>query len=56
MTQRELAAKVNGVDALAVSRWERGKSTPTPENLQALGGALGRDLGWLYTDHGSAAA
>lgn len=51
LTQRELAEQVNAVDSLAVSRWERGKSIPNPENMVALSVALGRDASWFYTDH-----
>ena len=56
LTQRELAGRVNDVDALAVSRWERGTSIPNPTNLAALADALGRDVGWFYTDHTDKAA
>lgn len=51
LTQRELAAKVNGVDSLAVSRWERGKAVPTPANFEALSEALSQPLAWFYTEH-----
>lgn len=54
-TQRKLADLV-GVDTLAVSRWERGVATPNRDNLQALAEKLDVTVGWLYTDHGRAAA
>jgi transcriptional regulator with XRE-family HTH domain len=50
-TQRELAARVNGLDALAVSRWERAVAVPRQDNLQALAEATSRTLAWFYTDH-----
>jgi transcriptional regulator with XRE-family HTH domain len=50
LTQRELARQVNGVDTLAVSRWERGSSMPSPGNLLALAAALDRAPGWFYSD------
>lgn len=56
LTQRELAARVNGVDSLAVSRWERGHSVPALENLLALCRESGRDAAWFYTDHSEEAA
>ncbi len=55
-TQRELAARVNEVDSMAVSRWERGTSIPNPTNMAALADALSVDPGWLYTDHERTAA
>lgn len=55
LTQRQLAARVNGVDSLAVSRWERAAMLPRPENFAALAAALGRDIAWFYTDHEAAA-
>jgi transcriptional regulator with XRE-family HTH domain len=50
LTQRELAGMVNGVDTLAVSRWERGTSLPNARNLVALAAALDREPGWFYSD------
>lgn len=51
LTRRALAAKVNGVDPLAIYRWERAGVIPNAQNLQALAGALGCDVAWFYTDH-----
>lgn len=50
-TQKELAAAIGQLDALAVSRWERGVSVPRQDNLQALASATDRTLGWFWTDH-----
>lgn len=49
MTQKEFGAAINGLDALAVSRWERGKSLPSRENLQALAELTGREVAWFYS-------
>jgi len=56
LTQRELGALVNGMDGLAVSRWERGKVLPSTQSLTALATALGVDAAWFYTDHERKAA
>lgn len=50
MTQREFAAAVNGLDTLAISRWERGVSLPRQDNLQALAQVTGREVAWFYKD------
>lgn len=50
MTQREFAAAINGLDTLAISRWERGVSLPRQENLQALAQVTGRKVSWFYRD------
>lgn len=55
ITQRELAQTMN-VDPQYVSRWERGVVMPSAVNVQALSDALGVGVGWLYTDHSTAAA
>lgn len=49
-TQRQLAALVNDVDSLAVSRWERGVSMPNGDNLAALAVALGIEIADLYAE------
>lgn len=51
LTQRQLGALVNDVDAMAVSRWERGYVMPSVDNLMALAAALGRDPSWFYAAH-----
>ncbi|TXH49116.1 MAG: XRE family transcriptional regulator [Desulfurellales bacterium] len=51
LTQRQLADAVNGLDALAVSRWERGVSLPSRDNFQALAAVTGREVAWFYTEH-----
>lgn len=51
LTRRELAAHVNGVDPLAIYRWERSGVMPNASNMQALADALGHDVAWFYTDH-----
>jgi transcriptional regulator with XRE-family HTH domain len=50
MTQRQFAAAINGLDTLAISRWERGVSLPRQENLQALAKVTGREVAWFYTE------
>jgi ribosome-binding protein aMBF1 (putative translation factor) len=42
-----------GVDHMALSRWERGSSTPRAGAAVALSKALGVSLAWLYQDHTS---
>lgn len=54
LTQRQLADAI-GVDAITVSRWERGASRPGEVHLMRLCGEIGRDLGWFYTDQEAAA-
>lgn len=39
-----------------ISRWERGRVTPSVVNLESLANALGVTVGWLYTDHDRSAA
>lgn len=56
LKQRELGALVNGMEAIAVSRWERGVVLPTTVNLVRLAEVLERDVSWFYTDHESVAA
>lgn len=56
LTQRQLADLVNGVDSMAVSRWERGMHRPTDDNLFALADVLDQDPGWFYAEHHRAAA
>lgn len=56
LTQRQLGALVNDMDGMTVSRWERGRVTPSLENMTALANALGVDVAWLYTDHERKAA
>lgn len=47
-TQKDLAARI-GVDALAVSRWERHtiEVRPSTENLMALASVLDRSADWF---------
>jgi putative transcriptional regulator len=41
ITQRELADRIGGaVEGTTVSRWERGRNTPSPQSLQAISEAL----------------
>lgn len=51
LTQRELAARVNDMDSIAVSRWERGKVIPSATSIVTLAEVLGHDVAWFYTDH-----
>ena len=56
MTQRDLAAEL-GMDAMAVSRWERGRVMPeSVATMPRLAAALDVPIGWLYTDHEEEAA
>lgn len=50
LTQRRLAA-VLGTEGFAVSRWERGKVTPSDAYFAKLAKALDRDIAWFYADH-----
>jgi transcriptional regulator with XRE-family HTH domain len=49
LTQRQLA-DVIGVDAITVSRWERGKSKPEDQHLMRLLDHFDRDLASFYTE------
>lgn len=51
LTQRQLAQRVNDVDPLAVSRWERGESRPNDMNFAALAATFGVPIAWFYMDH-----
>lgn len=56
LTQRQVAGAL-GMDAMAVSRWERGKVLPDPvATMPRLADVLGVEIGWLYTDHERSAA
>lgn len=44
--QKDLAAAL-GVEALTVSRWERGEHAPTVETLGRLAGVLGKQPGYF---------
>lgn len=56
LSQSKLAAEL-GMNSIAVSRWERGKTLPDPvATMPRLAEALGVEIGWLYTDHGRKAA
>lgn len=56
MTQRALADAVNGLDSVAVSRWERGVVMPSMVSLVRLAEVLERDVSWFYVDRAEAAA
>ena len=47
LTQKELGARI-GVDAMTVSRWERGIVAPRPKHLRALHEITGRPLSWFF--------
>ena len=55
LTQLQLSQRL-GMDQMNISRWERGKVTPSLENFAALADVLGRDLAWFYVDRTEAAA
>jgi transcriptional regulator with XRE-family HTH domain len=56
MTQHGLAVAHGGVDAMAISRWERGVNRPADANLLRLGEVLGRQMVWFLTEHSEAEA
>ena len=53
LTQSALAARV-GVEAMQVSRWERGEAEPRSSNLEDIAKHCGCDAGWLLTGQGQA--
>lgn len=55
LTQRQFGDLVS-VDAITVSRWERGKSRPEDDHLDRVCAYFGRDLASFYTDTEEAAA
>ncbi len=56
LTQLQLATALD-MDPIAVSRWERGITLPDAiATMPRLAAALDVEIGWLYTDHGRAAA
>jgi transcriptional regulator with XRE-family HTH domain len=56
LTQHELAVQLGHVDAMAISRWERGVNRPLDTSLLRLGEVLNCTTAWFYTDHASKAA
>jgi transcriptional regulator with XRE-family HTH domain len=50
-SQVELANRSGVNDAQRVSKWERGIYMPSTDALTGLASALGKDLGWFFTDH-----
>lgn len=50
LTQRLLAERV-GVDAMLVSKWERGRHRPNDQNLALIAEQTNRDLAWFYAEH-----
>lgn len=54
LTQGDLA-RVLGVDAFQVSRWERGLHRPSDDTLFAIADALGRDFVWFFSPQAQAA-
>lgn len=55
LTQRELAARVD-VDAMLVSKWERGWHRPNDTNLAAIARETKRELAWFYVERKPAKA
>jgi transcriptional regulator with XRE-family HTH domain len=55
MTQSELAAQL-GVEAVTVSRWERGVVEPRPGVIRQLSRLTGLSVGWFFSENGEAAA
>lgn len=50
LTQRQLAERLD-IDAMSVSRWERGVVLPSVESVASLAQVLERADGWFYVDH-----
>lgn len=56
LTQRALARRLVGVETtMTVSRWERGRHSPSGANLGALADALDCDIADFYANHEEAA-
>lgn len=60
MTQDDLAFALRRVtrgdlktNAQAISKWERGKHTPTSEAVAAIAAATGQEIGFFYEDNGN---
>jgi len=51
LTQRDLARLCDDLDPQAVSRWERGKITPSHKSLLFLAHVLEQDPAWFYGEH-----
>lgn len=47
LTQKELGAEL-GVDALTISRWERGIVEPRPRHLRRLAELTGLPVSWFF--------
>lgn len=49
LTQKELGAQL-GVDAMTVSRWERGVVEPRPRHLRRLSAMTGLPVSWFFDE------
>lgn len=50
LTQRELADEL-GLEAMTISRWERGDVTPRPQHLRELARLAKKTIAWFYTEN-----
>ena len=55
MTQAELASKL-GVEAVTVSRWERGAVEPRPTVIRELARLSGMPVAWFFSTNGDEVA
>lgn len=49
LTQKELGEQM-GVDAMTVSRWERGVVEPRPRHLRRLSDLTGLPVSWFFDE------
>lgn len=49
LTQKELGEEM-GVDAMTVSRWERGVVEPRPRHLRKLSDLTGLPVAWFFDE------
>jgi len=52
LSQTQLAKKM-GRQSLAISRWERGKTSPTPSSAAMLASTLNISIRWLLVGEGA---
>lgn len=49
LTQRELGEQL-GLDAITISRWERGVVSPRPQHLRELARLAKKPVSWFYAE------